>query len=70
MSIGPSTVTPADVGNAERLGRFAARRRLAVTTCPYRPAEDARQSALAAAWMRAYLHYNPPMGTVSYADAD
>lgn len=61
-------VTAAQIKAARVGGRFAGRRRLAATSCPYDPAGDAGQRTLARAWLNAYLTYNPPVGTVSYDD--
>jgi hypothetical protein len=51
---------------ARALGAFAARRRLAVTSCPWK-GDDPRARTLGFAWMNAYLHYRPPFN-VDYSD--
>jgi hypothetical protein len=69
MSGNASTVTEAELDAARRGAEFAARRRIPASRCPFDPAGDARQKTLASAWMRAYLHRNPPAdGRVSYDD--
>jgi hypothetical protein len=44
-----------DIMHARRLGVFAGRRGLAVTSCPFRADGDARQRALSLAWVRGFL---------------
>lgn len=61
-------VTKLDLDRAAALGAYAARRRLDVTSCPWKTAENARTRALAFSWMNAYLHRRPPFGTVSFDD--
>jgi hypothetical protein len=64
-----STVTEKEIEAAVRGGQFAGRRRLSAGKCPFDPVGDDRQRTLAAAWMRGYLHRNPPAdGRVSYDD--
>lgn len=62
-----SAVTGKDLSNARRLAQFAARRMLTPTACPYDPTGNDRQRALAAVWMREFLHRRPPApGTVDH----
>ncbi|MGR6915417.1 hypothetical protein ACU635_14325 [[Actinomadura] parvosata] len=39
--------------------RYAALRRVPITGCPYDPAGDDRQRALALLWVRIYRRYRP-----------
>lgn len=55
------------VPRAETVGRFAGRRGMPVTGCPFDAAGDAEQRTLAAAWVRGYLTARPPRpGQVLY----
>jgi hypothetical protein len=58
-------VTQLDLDRAVALGTFAARRRLDVTSCPWK-GSDPRARALGYAWMNAYLHRRPPFDGVDY----
>ncbi len=53
-------VTTVELGQARTLGSYAAGRQLPATSCPFDPAGDARQRALASSWVRGYLHRRPP----------
>lgn len=57
--------TKLDLDRAAALGRFAGRRGLDVTSCPWK-GDDARTRALGHAWVNAYLHNRPPFSTVDY----
>lgn len=64
-----ATTQPAtrlDLDRAAELGKFAARRQLAPTSCPWRTGDTPRARAMAYAWMNAYLHRRPPFGTVDF----
>ena len=60
------TVTKLDLDRAAALGAFAARRQLAVTSCPWKGGDNSKSRALTFAWMNAYLHRRPPFGTVDF----
>ena len=57
-----TTPTPAQIEQARRSARAAARRALPITQCPYDPL-----GPLGAVWVATYLTLRPPApGTVAY----
>lgn len=68
----PATAaTDRDVARARRLALYAVRTGQPVTSCPFNPGGDVYQRQCASAWVRTYLHHQPPgPATVSYDDGD
>lgn len=62
--------TTADTGvdRARRLGGFAARRGLPLTSCPFDAAGAPADRVLAAAWVRGFLHWRPDLKAISHRE--
>jgi hypothetical protein len=62
-----TTPTRVETLRAMRAARFAARRDLPATACPFDPGGDERDQRLARVWLRTYLELRPPQaGTIAY----
>lgn len=55
----PGAVSDIERRVAITSARFAATRRLPLTACPYNPAADGRQYALAVLWVHIYRRHLP-----------
>lgn len=55
----PGAVSDIERRAAITSARFAATRRLPLTACPYDPAADGRQYALAVLWVHTYRRHQP-----------
>jgi hypothetical protein len=63
------TLTEAQTRAAVAHARFAARRDLPMTSCPYAGRQDDTSRALTQVWVRAYLTIRPPApDAVVYTD--